>query len=222
MTQESFWEVELSEDASQKLVVDWCRVHESQFPLLALLYSVPNGAPMAKRTAARFVATGLKKGVPDLCLPVPGKHDHGLYIEMKSKKGRIRPEQFEFIKMLGDLGYRVQICRRPEVAIQLLVGQVVENMSKGQKNRKREYEHALKVIEPLGEYVDIMETPGDEDLAGFRQEIGVFVDFLSLRCYPHGTRVRDEHGVSWLVSYYSIEDSVIDVGFKTWLAMEEL
>jgi len=58
-----------------------------------------------------MLAEGLKKGVPDLCLPVArGKH-HGLYIELKKPKGsRLSTDQEMWISALQKQGYRAQVC----------------------------------------------------------------------------------------------------------------
>ena len=226
MTQESFWvSGEMSEDAAQKLVVDWCHWHEGDFPLLSLLYSVPNGAPMGKRAAVRFVGTGMRKGVPDLCLPVPSRKTHGLYIEMKSAKGRIRPEQADYIEALNGLGYLAVVCRDPWEAVRLILTQVVENMSsKSRKSMKARFERATKhATELFGKQVDILRCPGMEELEGFRQDTDVFVDFVAQRCYPLHTTFRTiDKAAVWKIYYYLPGEAAIKLtDFDVWFEFEE-
>lgn len=52
---------------------------------------------------------GTKKGVPDIFLAYPCKGFAGFFIELKSKKGRVSPEQKDWIKKLNEAGYRVEI-----------------------------------------------------------------------------------------------------------------
>ena len=58
----------------------------------------------------------MKKGVPDLCLPVPRKNYHGLYIEMKYGNGRTSKEQREWINKLNEQGYKAVVCNGFEKA----------------------------------------------------------------------------------------------------------
>lgn len=67
--------------------------------------------------AQRLKAEGVKKGVPDLFLPVARGRWHGMYIEMKrTKGGTISPEQKEFIEFATQQGYRAVICKGFEAA----------------------------------------------------------------------------------------------------------
>lgn len=53
---------------------------------------------------------GVKKGVPDLLFPKPQKNYHGLWIEVKTQKGRVTPEQESFIKEADNDGYFACVC----------------------------------------------------------------------------------------------------------------
>ncbi len=59
---------------------------------------------------------GMKKGVPDLMLPIPMKGYHGLFIELKTDKGRLSQEQKNWIKALTTFGYKAAVCRGWEEA----------------------------------------------------------------------------------------------------------
>jgi len=76
----------------------------------SLLFAIPNGGARDCITGARLKAEGVRKGIPDLCLAVPNNDFHGLYIEMKTEKGRASKEQKELISILSSMGYRAVIC----------------------------------------------------------------------------------------------------------------
>ncbi len=97
-----------SETTEQILLFCWAKSCEYVLPCLSLLYHVPNEG---KRTNGNVLkAAGLKKGVPDICLPVPSKGSHGLYIEMKYGKNKATKEQERYMELLRQQGYQTQVC----------------------------------------------------------------------------------------------------------------
>ena len=110
-----------SESDEQIALFDWARVMTSQIPELRLLFHIPNGGYRNKITAARMAREGVKAGVPDLFLPVSRYGKHGLFIEMKRKKGgRVRDEQFVWGKALIFEGYQFSVCRGADDAIRVI------------------------------------------------------------------------------------------------------
>lgn len=57
---------------------------------------------------------GYMNGTPDILIPHPNRFYHGLFIEMKTDKGRLNPNQKETIKMLENNGYKCDVCRSIE------------------------------------------------------------------------------------------------------------
>lgn len=108
----------LSEHDEQRLVFLWAAGR----PELALMHAIPNGGKRDLRTAARLKAEGVKAGVPDICLPLPAGGFHGLYIELKTNKGRLSSEQEEWIAGLTAAGYRCAVCRGHQEAIRAIEG----------------------------------------------------------------------------------------------------
>lgn len=54
---------------------------------------------------------GVRKGVPDLFLPIPMNGRHGLFVEMKREKGgSLSREQRMWINLLSKVGYQVEVC----------------------------------------------------------------------------------------------------------------
>ncbi len=108
--QEQIWLIEWSQQPSIR----------KMFPELKLLYHIPNERS-DKIQAAILKKMGVKKGVPDLLLPVArGKH-HGLYIEMKRlEDGRVSEDQKWWIKELDSQGYAVGVAYGWRNAVKLL------------------------------------------------------------------------------------------------------
>jgi len=98
------------EAIEQAAVVAWARNNERKYPFLWMLHSSLNGLKRTKAAQGKAKASGMLSGVPDLFLPVPMGAFKGLYIEMKSAKGRISPEQSKFLKSVSDFGYAAFIC----------------------------------------------------------------------------------------------------------------
>lgn len=105
-----------SEETEQITLIDWCNINICKYPELSLIYHIPNGGQRNKSEAARLKRAGVKRGVPDLCLPVPRKNYHGLYIEMKYGNGRTSKEQKEWIQQLNKNGYYAVVCNGFEEA----------------------------------------------------------------------------------------------------------
>lgn len=60
---------------------------------------------------------GLKAGMPDLMLFVPRKDSHALFLELKTKKGKVSKVQEEFHDKLVEQGYTVIVCYGFEEAV---------------------------------------------------------------------------------------------------------
>ena len=83
---------------------------------LRMLHAVENtkgaGRPPAGATESA--------GIPDMFLPVAINPFHGLYIELKAKKGRVSTKQREWQKRLRANGYASEICFGADKAIETL------------------------------------------------------------------------------------------------------
>lgn len=99
-----------SEAIEQAKVIAWAKLHERNYPYLWLLHCSLNGVKMTKVQAVRAIEQGMKKGVADLFLPVKKGIYSGLYIEMKSAKGRTSIDQSKFLKAVSDNSYAAFVC----------------------------------------------------------------------------------------------------------------
>lgn len=110
-----------TETAEQQTLFEWARMMSGKWPELELLYHIPNEGKRSHKTGARMKAEGLRRGVPDICLPVARGGHHGLYIEMKRvKNSKVTKEQFEWIEALVAQGYVAAVCRGCDEAISLI------------------------------------------------------------------------------------------------------
>lgn len=67
----------------------------------------------------RYFTTGVPKGFSDL-FGVRHKDGRAVFIEVKTKSGRVRPEQKNFITKMRECGALAGICRSAEDAVNLL------------------------------------------------------------------------------------------------------
>lgn len=114
-----------TEHQEQKAVIQWFdRQHKA---IRGRLFAVPNGGDRHEIVAAKLKAEGVRKGVPDLWLPVPRRGFHGLVIEMKRLKGSTtKPEQLDWLEFLGEQGYLVAVCKGSQAAIDTIQAYLAE------------------------------------------------------------------------------------------------
>lgn len=90
---------------------------------LKYMFAIPNGGLRNKVTAMKLVAEGVKKGAPDIMLPIRRDPYIGLFVEMKkpkgvitdhnrkaTSKGVVSDEQKDYIAFLTQQGYECEIC----------------------------------------------------------------------------------------------------------------
>ena len=79
----------MTETQEQKQLIQWCRTD----PRFQFLFHIPNESVGGQGWMVRNRQMGVRAGVPDLFYPVPAQGYHGLFIEMKTEKGRLDPKQ---------------------------------------------------------------------------------------------------------------------------------
>ena len=110
------------ESKHQNAVIRWSQQPEirSRWPELKLLYHIKNETTEGAKQVGIDRAMGVKKGVPDLHLPVARGQYHGLYIEMKAEKGRTNMEQEWWGHQLLEQGYMWEVCHGWQSAVRVL------------------------------------------------------------------------------------------------------
>lgn len=106
-----------TEHQEQCALFEWAAWMAKRIPELHLMHAIPNGGKRDIRTAAMLKAEGVKPGLPDIFLPVSRGGKHGLYIELKRRKGGvISKAQEAWIRALTNQGYMCAVCHGAEAA----------------------------------------------------------------------------------------------------------
>ena len=107
----------MTETQEQKTLVQWCRCD----PRFQYLFHIPNETIGGQGWVVRNRQMGVKSGVPDLFYPVPMNGYHGLFIEMKTRTGRVDKTQTRWIQALTELGYKAVVAHGWEEARDILL-----------------------------------------------------------------------------------------------------
>ncbi len=100
-----------SETDEQCAVVEYCDLRG--IPVV----HIPNEGKRSARYGAQLKRMGMRKGFPDLFIPVARNGYHGLFIEMKSKTGRLSEEQKQWQRVLSEQRYLCAVCYSFEEAV---------------------------------------------------------------------------------------------------------
>lgn len=121
------------ESAHQAQVVEWSKwaYKTGKYPMLNMLHCSLNGVKLSGTQAKIAKGQGMLSGVPDLFLPVPKKGFHGLFIEMKSEKGRLTDNQHWFLTNAESLGYKTAVCYSAKEAISAIQAYYDQETIKG-------------------------------------------------------------------------------------------
>ena len=112
---------ERSEYEEQAAVFAWSEISVREHPELDLLQGSLNGVRLTIGQAVKAKKSGMKAGYPDCFLPIARHGYHGLFIEMKRRKGgRMSKEQIEYFEKLTAQGYLCQECKGSDSAISIL------------------------------------------------------------------------------------------------------
>lgn len=110
----------VTEHDEQVALFEWA----SAIPILSVMFAIPNGGARHPATGKRMKAEGVKRGVPDIFLPVARGAYHGLFIELKVPGGRVTPEQEEWRMRLLEQGYLHHVAYGFEDAQQMIIAYV--------------------------------------------------------------------------------------------------
>lgn len=116
-----------TEAQEQTAVISWwryaCRIYG--VPECSLLHIANEGTGSAARGRLQK-RQGVRAGVADLFLSVPRGAFSGLWIEMKRKGGRVRPEQREFLMNMQALGYEGAVCHGADEARDVIMAYMAQ------------------------------------------------------------------------------------------------
>ena len=97
----------MSEHKEQCALIKWCDMKGKPY---SKIYANANGGKRNIVVAKKLKSEGVRPGVPDLFLPVAKRGFHGLYIELKTKRGKATQQQVDRIAELNEDGYCAVIC----------------------------------------------------------------------------------------------------------------
>ena len=110
------------ESEEQRMLMEWAEWGKGSRPELELLFHIPNGGARNPIEARHLKEQGVKAGVPDLFLPVARGGYHGLFIELKRKRGgKVSDEQASWIVQLNQKGYLAVVCAGWEEAARMIL-----------------------------------------------------------------------------------------------------
>lgn len=113
----------------QVAIFKWARHYQRKYPELHLLNGSLNGVRLTIGQAVKAKKAGMKKGFPDISLPVPKSRYHGLYIELKKEKGgRVSPDQKEKLELLRIFGNFACVCEGRFAAIDVIKKYLAGNL----------------------------------------------------------------------------------------------
>ena len=101
-----------TEHEEQVALIGWWNMYAKarHMPSL-LLMAIPNGGRRTTVTGARLHAEGVRAGIPDLVLALARGEWHGLWLEMKRRKGGFLSDpQREALLALKLEGYYTAVC----------------------------------------------------------------------------------------------------------------
>lgn len=101
-------------------IFEWAEIQSRTYSELSLLYHINNNSRSVVRGALNKRA-GVKKGFPDLCLPVARKGFHALYIELKAEGGTLKLEQVQQMDALRRQDNLTCVCYGAEQAIRIIL-----------------------------------------------------------------------------------------------------
>lgn len=110
-----------TEDEEQAALFQWAAYAQGAHPELGLMYAIANGGYRHIATAVMLKQTGVRSGVPDICLPVARGGFHALFVEMKRREGgRVSVDQKMWLNALNEQGYRAVVCKGWEAAAETI------------------------------------------------------------------------------------------------------
>lgn len=83
-------------------------------------FHIPNGGSRHILEAINLKAMGTMAGIPDVFCAIPAFGYHGLFIEFKSKNGKLTSSQNTMIESLSKNGYKVIVCYSWEEAKEIM------------------------------------------------------------------------------------------------------
>ena len=106
----------LSEQSIQETVVQYLTVKGFR----RYIIFIPNEGARTLSYGTKLGKMGLRKGASDLFIAVARKDFHGMFLELKSANGKLRPSQREFLADMEEQKYFTAVCYSIDSAIEMI------------------------------------------------------------------------------------------------------
>lgn len=120
------------EQAIQRAVVEYLRILENLGELT--FFHVPNGGGRSRTEAGIFKGLGVRAGVPDLVLMLPGGRT--AFIEIKAPQGRMSQAQKTFKNTAETMGFPFIEARGVDEVEKFVRGLIAVDLTGGRKCQK--------------------------------------------------------------------------------------
>lgn len=114
-----------AETLEQITAMEWLRWKHPK--IAKVTFHIPNERKQNKVFGLVMAHMGVISGVPDLFMAYASQGFYGMFIEMKSKKGKLTNHQKNMIGLLTDNNYLVKVAYGSEQAIQIMSAYLAEN-----------------------------------------------------------------------------------------------
>ena len=101
-----------TEASEQIAVIDWCDT------MCIPVVHIPNEGKRSVAYGAQLKRMGMRKGFPDIFIPVARAGFHGLFIELKWGKNKITEDQEAWLRLLAKQDYACTVVYSADEAIQ--------------------------------------------------------------------------------------------------------
>lgn len=144
-----------TEADEQERIFRWVELVAPYYPELEWLFAVPNGGSRHMLEAVNLKRQGVKKGVPDMVLPIPRGPWNALWIELKrpsikpkTKKGKggVSDDQERWHKALRSNGHAVYVCYGADEAIKVLTAY----LESGKRKPSSDFSAGYPRLQPWG------------------------------------------------------------------------
>lgn len=106
-----------SEDSIQIALMEWIALHPSISPYII---HIPNEGKRSISFGRKLKKMGMRSGVYDLFIAMPKHGYNGMWLELKSKKGKLTKNQIEFCKDMGKQNYFPYVVYSLDDAINII------------------------------------------------------------------------------------------------------